>query len=137
MKYDRTRVRLSPPPLIWYKYMSDKICVKCSTNKTLSEFRICRLYKGVKEGEYFRSECKQCEKEAAKQLIDARKNAPPKTSYCQCCKLDAQYLVLDHDHETGNFRGWLCRNCNQGIGKLGDNIQGLQKAMAYLQSNKS
>lgn len=114
--------------------MSDKICVKCKINKSLSEFRICRLYKGMKEGEYFRSECKSCEKKASKQLIDARKNAPPKTKQCECCQIDATYLVLDHDHITGSFRGWICRNCNQGIGKLGDDVKGLQRAVQYLQS---
>ena len=42
-----------------------------------------------------------------------------------------QFLV-DHCHETGNFRGWICRNCNQGIGKLGDDVEGLVKALNYL-----
>lgn len=41
-------------------------------------------------------------------------------------------LHLDHDHETGEFRGWLCQKCNMGIGQLGDNIEGLQQAIDYL-----
>jgi len=41
-------------------------------------------------------------------------------------------LAVDHDHETGLFRGWLCRKCNQGLGVFGDTIQGLQRAMDYL-----
>jgi len=40
--------------------------------------------------------------------------------------------VLDHDHETGAFRGWLCRNCNSGLGFLGDNAEGLGGALMYL-----
>jgi hypothetical protein len=28
--------------------------------------------------------------------------------------------VLDHDHETGLIRGWLCRKCNQHEGNAGD-----------------
>lgn len=116
--------------------MSDKICIKCNVSKSLSDFRICRLYKGMAQGEYFRSECKQCEKTASKQLISARKTAPPKSEYCQCCKIKAPYLVLDHDHLTGNFRGWICRNCNQGIGKLGDNLDGIIRAVNYLLSAK-
>ena len=39
---------------------------------------------------------------------------------------------LDHCHETGLFRGWLCNHCNLGIGKLGDNLEGLARATAYL-----
>jgi hypothetical protein len=113
--------------------MSDKICTKCNIKKSLSDFRICRLYKGMSQGEYFRSECKSCEKKAAEQLVTARKTAPSKTESCQCCEIKVSHLVLDHDHSTGNFRGWVCRNCNQGIGKLGDTVEGVQKALAYLQ----
>lgn len=52
---------------------------------------------------------------------------------CDCCGIKSdKKLLLDHDHITGEFRGWLCRNCNVGIGNLGDNIEGLDQAIAYL-----
>jgi hypothetical protein len=41
-------------------------------------------------------------------------------------------VVLDHDRVTGKFRGWLCQECNSGLGKLGDDIAGLRRAIAYL-----
>ena len=34
-------------------------------------------------------------------------------------------IVYDHDHETCEFRGWLCDPCNRGLGQCGDNIDGL------------
>lgn len=40
----------------------------------------------------------------------------------------------DHCHATGKLRGLLCKCCNTSLGKLGDNIEGLQKAMNYLES---
>lgn len=46
-----------------------------------------------------------------------------------------QNLCVDHDHLTQNVRGLLCPECNQGIGKLKDNINILQNAIIYL--NKS
>ena len=61
----------------------------------------------------------------------------PAPHNCECCgKLDLALdsaLCLDHDHQTGAFRGWLCRPCNIGIGNLGDRIDGLENAIAYLQ----
>jgi len=41
-------------------------------------------------------------------------------------------LVVDHDHLTGEFRGHICPLCNQGIGKLGDSVEGVMKALLYL-----
>jgi len=86
----------------------------------------------MKQGEYMRAECGSCEKRLAKQLAKAKTNAPRKTEKCCCCFIKSEHLILDHDHDTGKFRGWLCRNCNQGIGKLGDNIEGLTRAVKYL-----
>jgi hypothetical protein len=56
---------------------------------------------------------------------------PPKDNRCQKCRAHTK-LHLDHDHETGAFRGWLCLKCNMGIGQLGDTHEGLQAALAYL-----
>ena len=44
-------------------------------------------------------------------------------------------LAIDHDHITGEVRGVLCNNCNLGLGKLGDSIDGLERAIAYLKGN--
>jgi hypothetical protein len=44
-------------------------------------------------------------------------------------------LNLDHCHDTKMFRGWLCRSCNTGIGSLGDDIGGLEKALVYLRNH--
>ncbi len=41
-------------------------------------------------------------------------------------------LHVDHDHKTNEIRGLLCADCNLGLGKLGDSLEGLQRAMEYL-----
>jgi hypothetical protein len=40
--------------------------------------------------------------------------------------------VLDHCHETGRFRGWLCQGCNQRLGRLGDNVASVRAEAAKI-----
>lgn len=42
---------------------------------------------------------------------------------------------LDHCHETGVVRGWLCGSCNLGIGMLKDSAEILKSAVNYLVLN--
>ncbi|NDC73096.1 MAG: hypothetical protein EBZ62_06525 [Sphingobacteriia bacterium] len=53
---------------------------------------------------------------------------------CECCKKNPIKWALDHDHDDDSFRGWLCDKCNTGIGKLGDNLEGIVNAMNYFLS---
>lgn len=39
---------------------------------------------------------------------------------------------MDHDHNTGAFRGILCNPCNRGLGMLGDDIAGVRRVLDYL-----
>lgn len=41
-------------------------------------------------------------------------------------------LVIDHDHETGNARTWICDSCNTGLGRFKDSIELLKEAIKYL-----
>lgn len=57
---------------------------------------------------------------------------------CECCGVPfAQSRThhgacFDHDHKTGMFRGWLCNDCNVGLGRLGDCAAGVQRMLDYL-----
>jgi hypothetical protein len=59
---------------------------------------------------------------------------------CWICK-ERPATVVDHDHSCCKtnqgscgrcVRGVLCKQCNTGLGKLGDDINGLKKALDYL-----
>ena len=61
----------------------------------------------------------------------------PRPLLCECCgKAESTYkrLVLDHDHKTGKFRGWLCTSCNLGIGRLVDDLYSVRRALTYLET---
>ena len=51
---------------------------------------------------------------------------------CGICGDELDKINIDHDHESGKVRGLLCTGCNTGLGHLGDNINGLEKALHYL-----
>jgi len=54
-----------------------------------------------------------------------------KEGICVICKKNS-ILVLDHDHITNIFRGFICRNCNSLLGFSNDNINTLKNAIIYL-----
>ncbi len=56
---------------------------------------------------------------------------------CAICRATISLQVgggahLDHDHDTGEVRGFLCRNCNVLIGHANDSPTRLRAAAAYL-----
>lgn len=60
----------------------------------------------------------------------------PRPSRCECCGMSdlvfKKPLCLDHCHLTNKFRGWICDDCNIGIGRLGDDVEGVRRALDYL-----
>jgi hypothetical protein len=50
---------------------------------------------------------------------------------CAICGRDNPEHV-DHDHATGELRGILCFNCNQGLGNFRDSPQAMARAIEYL-----
>lgn len=55
---------------------------------------------------------------------------------CQCCNkpisVEDRTHTIDHDYDRGQVRGVLCIQCNTGIGKLGDSLDGIEQAAYYL-----
>lgn len=45
--------------------------------------------------------------------------------------------AIDHNHDTGEFRGILCLNCNSMLGMSKDDIGVLQSAIIYLEERGS
>jgi hypothetical protein len=80
--------------------------------------------------------CTTCIKERKKIVESLRKVSPPKTDQCECCGKKKVTLVLDHCSINNTFRGWICGNCNKGLGMLGDNQEGLEKAIEYLKRKR-
>lgn len=51
---------------------------------------------------------------------------------CEICMMHVQKLCLDHDHDTGQFTGWLCSSCNVALGHFREDPRLLLAAIGYL-----
>ena len=52
---------------------------------------------------------------------------------CEICgRTPDRALALDHCHKTGQFRGWLCGQCNTALGMFQDSPTVMRSAIAYL-----
>ena len=110
-----------------------QICSECEEPKPLSYYAIDKAYiTKVKR----RPDCKDCRKKQAILARKAKKQAPEKPEVCDCCGKLPKKWQMDHCHDTGNFRGWVCLPCNRGIGMLGDRIEDVKKAHEYLKKAK-
>lgn len=118
-----------------------KICSVCKQILSTTQF--------AKEGNkgYLRYECRACAKKHAYIRQKIKKIAPPvpEDHLCPICLRSGEQLstygknkksvwVLDHDHQTEKFRGWLCHKCNLGLGNLGDNRERCIRAAEYLKN---
>jgi len=115
------------------KEVLSRPCIYCKKDTPLSEFP-----KHIANKDNLDKRCKKCIKEHTRVRSALKRNAPPKPERCECCGKEPKDFrnpnkwVIDHDHKTKQFRGWICDACNVGIGTLGDDIDGLQKAIEYL-----
>jgi len=89
------------------------------------------------DGAYFLQKiCRECHTVINKEQNDVKKKAPPKPNRCACCHRE-KILQIDHIHGSTTFRGWLCRNCNTGMGGLGDNLEGVLQGAIYLENDEN
>jgi hypothetical protein len=51
---------------------------------------------------------------------------------CALCEREVSDLDIDHCHQTQRVRKLLCRSCNTGLGMFKDNIDLMEKAIAYI-----
>jgi len=127
---------VAPTPTPLRKYPSgttSKPCTKCGLLKPLEAFG---PHKCGALG--LNPKCRECcRKDSLKYTKDDRegKAARPRPTHCECCRepnTTRRALHWDHDHVTGEFRGWLCHHCNIALGAVDDSIPLLEQLIAYI-----
>lgn len=95
---------------------------------------------GEERREYFREYYKRPGRAESIRVGVCRRRGMPvptraKPELCECCGRQpslGKSLGIDHDHETGAFRGWICTKCNLGLGMFGDTAESIELALQYL-----
>lgn len=130
-----------------------KTCTKCK-----QEFPETTEYffkkKGGKNG--LNAQCKKCHMEAVRanpNFMKQQRASWLRTRYkltpeqfetmleqqkgrCGICKEERnERLCVDHDHETGEVRGLLCRQCNKALGGFRDSQELLLNAQIWLETH--
>ena len=54
-----------------------------------------------------------------------------KPKQCELCGAMG-IICFDHNHNTGKFRGWICKRCNVVLGLVKDNSELLNSMVKYL-----
>ena len=121
---------------------STKVCAKCDEELPVSAFS------PANGATYPRSECRKCARGLSKvrNYLRSVTEPPKKDHVCPICLKSAKDVegmgnknngswVLDHDHISEEARGWICHNCNRGIGAFSDNTSSLERAVSYLKDH--
>lgn len=137
-----------------------KYCPKCKTDKPLELYN-----KHAKETDGLQRLCRDCQKKSSKKYLSTEKGAITtrqahlKRKYniniqtykelllsqdnkCKICGVSsnpdsrANYLVVDHNHTTGDIRGLLCTKCNALLGLALDREDILERAKQYLKNSR-
>ena len=136
--------------------IENRRCMKCLETKTLTEFEI-RSYGANGHLEY-RNDCRLCRKKEHKQRTQLEKiyghlRPIDGDSYrCPICDRNVNEITmngirytqtrkiknhsvwtLDHKHDTGEFRGFICNDCNVGLGRFFGDPIALRNAANYIE----
>jgi hypothetical protein len=124
-----------------YNPKETKECSKC--NRELPKTKR-YWHKSNSRRDGLHNYCKKCKAIIQRKIIynltyDQQKELfSSQDSKCAICGRELLFLKghLDHDHKTGEVRGFLCGKCNVLLGKARDNPLILFKAITYLKQSK-
>ena len=106
-------------------------CMDCGEIKNQINFHV-RGVTDIFNRRHVLKTCKICKNKQRLLILRLIKENPRQSDNCDCCGKYSKVLQCDHDHITGKFRGWVCINCNVGMGRFEDHVEKLEQAKEYL-----
>jgi hypothetical protein len=127
--------------------LSKFLGIEIETNVGQRKCRLCHEEKPVshfpmRSGSWPDTRCTACKNKYFNELkfLKSQVEVRDMPDTCECCgrKQTLNNLSFDHHYDSSGkpyFRGWLCKQCNSGIGYLGDNLEGIKRAEEYILKN--
>ena len=99
----------------------DKKCCRCNKNRHSKTGVYCKFHQSVQYNKII--------------VTEDNENHFWNTHNCEICEkiVEGGDKCIDHDHDTGEYRGVLCQACNSALGRFKDNITILERAIKYLE----
>ena len=118
-----------------------KLCRDCKIKKPIDDFEKNQV--GKDNRIIRRPVCKECRSVKVKINPEEKKEfnliKPKIGEHFECPICEDSFIrqfkndvVLDHSHIDGSVRGFVCGNCNNGLGRFKDNVETLKKAIDWL-----
>ena len=137
----------------WVEASLSKRCLRCGEEKPLTAF-----HRQALNSDGVRQPCADCRNDGGRKRyaenLDGHREATRRRQYkhrygltyeqyeallaaaacgiCGATQSARGKLCVDHDHETGRLRGFLCTECNLALGYLKDDPTLLRRALEYL-----
>lgn len=74
---------------------------------------------------------------AARDKRDIERTGSVRPDHCEICLKKTPRIHYDHCHASGNFRGWLCQQCNHALGNVNDSSETLRRMLDFLEQHKT
>ncbi|MDR2905333.1 MAG: endonuclease VII domain-containing protein [Helicobacteraceae bacterium] len=148
---DNTKISLIKDEVVLFNPLetgdafSHKVCNVCHRFLPTSNFA--RNQNGKGDRIIRRPSCEDCRKEMEGKAISHKEKKEwelKKPSFiiweCPICHKRTipdltSKVVLDHNHKTGEVRGWICDSRNTGIGRFKDEVALLKSAIKFVETN--
>lgn len=149
--YERQKLRIKER---YHRLKQEGICVSCGDKpawrEAASECRECLDKRNARHNAWVARNT-----DLAEAYLERHKNAYRKRTYkltneeydalvkkqnnaCAICKVvPKEVLFIDHNHQTGDVRGLLCRNCNTAVGLFRDDPDIIAAATTYLEGDSN
>lgn len=120
------------------------ICIKCgsvevslrwNSNKTSRAYQ-CKKREDATRRKWWDKNPHKVKQYHLKRLYGVTIDPATIPSICEVCSSSDRKIAFDHDHDTGDFRGWLCTNCNSALGLVNDDVEVLEKLIEYIKNRK-